>query len=205
MGYWQDQLVKMETVDAAGFNPFTETYSGRIGQLDTPVVDNGLNTPQNAPTSDPVATNAVTDDMYTEAWGNYGQQQALATKAFQNKFPQVDIANILRESSNRQDFSNQNLDQYAQELTDKFGELKITPDDVKAESPEYYDTLNTIKQKEQKDQTRGELEKEKEDEYFGFKNLLHRRYKTGESFYKYLDEIDAKETLGEFDKKAKTK
>lgn len=205
MGYYKDLLAQIEVVERQGFNPYTETYSGRVGQLPTQAGDSGLNTPQTASIDDPVPTNAVTDEMYTQAWGNYGQQQALATQAFQDKYPKVDVSGILNEYSDVKDFSNQNLDEYAKQLTDRYGELKITPDEVKAKSPDYYSTLKTIKQKEQRDQTKGELEQNAEEEYFGFRNLLERRYKTGESFYKYLDEVDDKETLKEFDKKAKTK
>lgn len=56
MGYYTDLLKKIETVDAQGFNPYTETYGARIGQLEavsptndtniSPEIDNSLNTPK---------------------------------------------------------------------------------------------------------------------------------------------------------------
>ena len=42
MGYYQDQLNKLMAVEASGFNPYTESYSARIGQIQsTPDGGNG--------------------------------------------------------------------------------------------------------------------------------------------------------------------
>jgi hypothetical protein len=42
MGYYQDLLNQIMEVERQGFNPYTESYSGRIGQLSVP---NGTTTP----------------------------------------------------------------------------------------------------------------------------------------------------------------
>jgi len=37
MGYYKEQLAKIEAVEAQGFDPYTELYTSRVGQLQTPV------------------------------------------------------------------------------------------------------------------------------------------------------------------------
>lgn len=202
MGYYQDLLNKIEIVESQGFNPYTETYSARIGQLET----------QSMPTQENVVSSPSIDDpvsqispQYSQAWIDYGQQQALATKAFQEAYPSVNVGDILKEYSAMEDFSNAELDRYSKQLTEKYGELTITPDEVKEYSPDYYKTLNVLKEEEKRDITKGDVETDDSEELFGWRNLLQRRYKKDESYYKYLDEIDAENTLEKFDKKSKSK
>ena len=63
MGYWQEELKRINQVESQGFNPYTESYSTRIGQLSTqtngnvpPAQESALKQPEITPQAniDPV-------------------------------------------------------------------------------------------------------------------------------------------------------
>jgi len=65
MGYYKEQLAKIEAVEAQGFDPYTELYTSRVGQLQTPTPDVNPNISQpqvttpTQPTIQPNTTNAT--------------------------------------------------------------------------------------------------------------------------------------------------
>lgn len=201
-------LSQILEVDSKGFDATTDSYFSKIdtSSPDIPPAKNnqnnqaisGKNNVSTTPQA-PVRNNQMT---YTEAWDKYGTSQALATKAFQEANKDIDVKSILKEYSQRKDFSNAKLDEYAAELTAKYGDKYAKIDDVKKYSSDYYDVMNTIRKGDTADnkgiasKTKGSKEDQAaKEELFGWRNLLERRFnvnkgedKSKVTYYKYLEE-----------------
>ena len=210
MGYYQDLLNKISIIETQGFNPYQEDYMSRIGQLITPVIGDGLEAPSTTPEAIP-ETQPITEQQYYQAWGEYGQAQADVTRAFQQRFPQVPVGDILRDVSSIEGFSNRELAKYASPYVKQYGDISLSQEEVKAASPRYYDIKKTLREgdilygkaSEKETETKGTKEKEVDEDLFSFKNIFQRRTITGEEseVYKFL--IDDEELLKEVEKKSK--
>lgn len=68
MGYFGDLLKKIETVESQGFDPYTESYSARIGKLPT-TTDPTITTQPKTYTAQEVSK-SFTDNNLSEPFGN---------------------------------------------------------------------------------------------------------------------------------------
>ena len=71
MGYFSDMLEKMNQVDAIGFNPYVDSYSARIGQLQAIEMTNPTNptTPQNDGNKDTYSSQDISNFLGTAGLG----------------------------------------------------------------------------------------------------------------------------------------
>ena len=89
MGYYQDQLNKLMAVDASGFNPYTESYSARMGQIQSsPNVGNGTTDP-------PVYSDAEVTGFLEQAGGDINK--GLDDEGLNKLYRQADDLGINRQ------------------------------------------------------------------------------------------------------------
>ena len=207
MGYYTDLRDKIFEVERAGFNPYTESLEGRVGQLSTQS-DTNMPPTQESPLKQPqIATQPVSQVEpqaeevidYTKdpkrLVNDYRRAQADVTKALIEANPNIPIVDILNEYASMKDFKNTNLDQYFQELTDKYGEIKLGIDDVNKANPNFYKLQEEIRKADKRGygytiSTRGDKEGY-EPSHFSWRDLLERRGIQGEDArYQYLIDIE---------------
>jgi hypothetical protein len=218
-----DDILKVEQ---EGFDATRESYFQRIAPSDTSIpngADNSLNMPKIAPntnlgtnvTQEPVSSlnYQPSESEYTSAWQKYPQSQARVIGALKQKYPDVPINDVLVEAKGIENFQNSMSQEYAKPYLEKYGDIYLTPEEVKKADPEYYDLINTLRAGDiargygSSSTTRGNKEDITAEDKFGWQHVLQRRItkdnkgNVTEPYYYYFREEDVKNK----DKKQKNK
>lgn len=196
-------LNQIGEVEKSGkFDATTSSYFNYIDVSGTdvpPSTNNGLNQTKTAENIKILPYEQWTTEQKQadiNAWIGYRDAQAKATAKFQEKNPDIDVAKILRDMSNMEDWSNTKIDQYVKDLEKKYGNRSIEAKDVLESSPDYYKysnqlkTFDAMKDKSKAFKSKGTLESAGDAESFGWRNLVQRRrvYPNTE-YYQYLEDL----------------
>ena len=177
MGYWQEELKRINQVESQGFNPYTESYSTRIGQLSTqtngnvpPAQESALKQPEITPQAniDPVV---VTANQPNQTMSDYfiqsGNDDPFATMSDNGKINLSTLStgyNVLLNDPNAPYTPQQYIDrvnnEYVQELQNTYGKVNykviINPDAILGFNPQ-----------EKKEEPKLEFEQQKRSKYKG--------------------------------------
>lgn len=128
------------------------------------------------------------DKDYINAWNQYSVEQAKLAREFQRQNPDVDMAKIYTDLRDR-GFTNSQSSEVAAELRRLYGDRYLTPEQVEATSPNYYDISNKLKigdiENKQKNyfDSKGIKEQGVTKEKVGYENLIQLRQKEGDKPY----------------------
>lgn len=204
--YYRNLRDKIFMVEQQGFNPYTESYETRIGQIEATQPTNpnepikpdesDESTKQAVESDKPAGESNKTFDDLVKLHNDYRQEQAKITQVIAEENPNIPVQDILQKYSDMAEqgnFSNYLLDKYTQELTKEYGELLVPANRVQEISPNFYQLQQQLREGDLEwakntINTRGDKEG-KEPSYFGWRELLEQRPGTTRIKYDYLENI----------------
>jgi hypothetical protein len=142
---------------------------------------------------EPEAT-PMTDTDVVNLYDSMKKDQALLTKAFQKKYSNVPVSDILT-GMDGNTYSRVNTNELSQPYKTKYGDVYLTPEEVKAIAPNYYANKSAYesylgsKGGVKKSVTKGEKEKQQTEEGFGFSNIISQ-------YNRYIEKEGKKEKVG---------
>lgn len=127
------------------------------------------------------------DRQRAEDLRTFRNNQKILTELFAKKYPDLDVKALLQESQDKK-YKNTQLDSIANVYTKKYGNLYLTPEEVKSVIPNHYDLLSRLRAPEQGAiNIQGTNIDTAEEPAFGLRSLLEKKgIEEGQPAYAYL-------------------